>query len=78
MLDSFKSTWGFNSINAFEILNKYPDGFSIFNDAKFVNEVIFKTALEYSFNPKAIMAEGCGLLFKLLFYKCINKVNFID
>lgn len=55
-----------------------PDNHFLLTDKSFVNDVIMQTALNYCNNPKAMMAEGSGLLFKLIFIKCLKVLDIID
>ena len=78
LLNSLKSSWGLVKVHAYELLSHFPDNHPLLTDRDFVNNVIFKTALNFSINPKAMIAEGSGLLFKLLFKKCLKVLDIIE
>lgn len=68
-------------LNSYEILAKYSNDYLLFNDTKFVNDIMWKTAMEQCNNPKGMFAEGCALLLKLIFNKCLqvfNKTSEVD
>ena len=78
LLNSLKSSWALVRLNAFYLLSHMPDQQKLLTDKKFVNEVIMNTAMSYSNNPKAMMAEGAGLLLKLIFMKCLKFLDIFD
>jgi hypothetical protein len=63
---------------AFDILDKYPCNYYLFSDNEFVNNVLYKTGLDYSVNPKAMFSEGSALLLKLVFSKSLNTVSIVN
>jgi hypothetical protein len=65
-----KSSWANVRRNSFELLTRYADTYSAFNDSKFVNELLIPTAIDYANDPKAMMAEAAALMLKLAFLKC--------
>lgn len=77
LLNSFKSTWALVRLNAFDLLNHFSASHSLLSDPDFVNNVIYKTAMVFCNNPKAMVSEGSGLLLKLLFNKCLPHLDFI-
>ena len=74
LVNSLKSSWTAVRHNSYELLSKYADAFSLFNDKKFVNEQLVATALEFCNDPRAMMAEASALMLKLAFIKCIDVV----
>jgi len=70
LVNSLKSTWANVRRNAFELLTRYAETYSAFNDPIFVNDVLIPTALDYANDPRAMMAEASAMLFKLAFLKC--------
>jgi hypothetical protein len=78
LLNSLKSTWAIVRQSAYDILYHFPKDHSLLNDKEFVNDLIFKSALSWCNNPKAMVSEGSGLLLKLLFNKCLHSLAFID
>ena len=78
LLNSLKSSWTLVRINAYDILINFPDDHPILTDRDFANNVILKTALAFCNNPKAMIAEGAGLLLKLLFKKCLKVLDIIE
>ena len=77
LLNSLKSSWVLVRNNAFDLLTHLPKDHSLLNDKQFVNEVIYGNAMIFCNNPKAMIAEGSGLLLKLLFTKCLSILEFI-
>lgn len=77
LLNCLKSTWTLVRINSYDILVRYPDNFKMFTNKDFVNNIMWQTAMELCNNPKSMMSEGCGLLLKLIFNKCLNSLDFI-
>ena len=51
---------------------KYADTYSAFHDAKFVNEHLIPTAIQFANDPRAMMAEASALMLKLAFLKCTD------
>ena len=78
LLNSLKSSWALVRLNAFYLLSHMPDNHFLLNDKNFVNDVIMNTAMTYSNNPKAMVSEGAGLLFKLVFIKCLKFLDIVD
>jgi hypothetical protein len=78
LLNSLKSSWALVRLDAFYLLQHMPNNHFLLTDKQFVNEVIMQTALNYCNNPKAMMAEGSGLLLKLVFMKCLKVLNIIN
>lgn len=74
LVNSLKSSWSNVRRNSFELLTRYADTYSAFQDSKFVNEVLIPTALEYANDPRAMMAEASALMLKLAFLKCTEIV----
>jgi hypothetical protein len=72
LVNSLKSSWANVRQNSFELLTRYSDSYCAFSDAKFVNEVLVATALEYANDPKAMMGEASALMLKLAFLKCTH------
>lgn len=77
LLNCLKSSWALVRLHAYDLLMNFPDDHERLNDEAFVNDVMLGTALEFCNSPKAMQAEGGSLLLKLLFQKCIRKVNFV-
>lgn len=70
LVNSLKSSWANVRRNSFDLLTRYADSYSAFQDASFVNDVLVPTALEYANDPRAMMAEASALMLKLAFLKC--------
>ena len=75
LLNSMKSSWALVRINAFELLSRFSDSFSLFNDSNFVNKVLLVSAFEFANDAKAMISEAAGLLLKLVFLKCIPALD---
>ena len=75
LLNSMKATWTNVRINAFELLSKYDDEYVLFHDSSFVNGILIPTALDFLKDPRAMMAEACALMMKLVFIKCIEVAD---
>lgn len=78
LLNSLKSSWALVRLNAFYLLTHMPDDHKLLTDKDFVNQVLMNTAMSYSNNPKAMVAEGSGLLLKLVFIKCLSHLDIVD
>lgn len=78
LLSSLKSSWALVRLGAFDLLRQFPAGHSLLSDKSFVNNVVLKTAMSFCDDPKAMIAEGAGLLLKFLFTKCLRSLDFID
>lgn len=76
LLNCLKSSWSLVRLNALDIMLHFPPNHPLLNDPTFVNGTILSTALQFCNNPKAMIAEGAGLLFKILFNKCLHHVDF--
>jgi len=77
LLNCLKSSWALVRLHSFDLICKFPAGHPLLSDSKFVNEVMLKTAFTFCDNPKAMIAEGSGLLLKLLFKKGLRQLSFI-
>lgn len=77
LLNSLKSTWSLIRQLSFDILIRYPPDYEMFCDTNFVNNILLKSAMDYSVNAKAMMAECSAYLLKLIFVKSIKHVSFI-
>ena len=75
MVNSLKSSWGAVRASCFDLLSRYADSFALFNDYDFVNEVLLGTAFDFCNDARAMMAEACGLILKLVFIKCMPTVD---
>jgi len=75
LVNSLKSSWANVRRNSFELLTRYADTYSAFNDAKFVNELLIPTAIDYANDPRAMMAEAAALMLKLAFLKCTEVLS---
>lgn len=78
LLSSLKSSWALVRLCAFDLLRHFPAGHPLLSDKTFVNSVVLKTAMSFCNDPKAMIAEGAGLLLKFLFTKCLKTLDFID
>ena len=78
LLSSLKSTWALIRHYAFDLLRNFPSDHFLLTDKEFVNNVIYKSAMIFCNNPKAMIAEGSGLMLKLLFEKCLPYLDFIE
>lgn len=76
LVNSLKSSWTAVRINSFDLLSKYADSYSLFNDSDFVNKTLLPTALDFLNDPRAMMAEASALMLKLAFIKCTATVDF--
>jgi len=74
LLQCLRSTWTMVRLSAYEILVRYPIGFQMLKDEKFINEILLTHALSMCNNAKAMMAEGAALTLKLIFSRCLDVV----
>jgi len=70
-----KSSWGAVRASSFDLLSRYADSFVLFHDKEFVNEVLIGSAFDFCNDARAMMAEACGLILKLVFIKCMPIVD---
>lgn len=78
LLSSLKATWSLIRQLAFELLCRFPDDHELLTNVEFVNDVILKSAMINCNNAKGMVAESAGLMFKLLFNKCLPHVEFVE
>ena len=77
LLNNLKSSWVLVRNHSYDLLSHLPQDHVLLNDKQFVNEVIYQNAMSFCNNPKAMIAEGSGLLLKLLFTKCLPILDFV-
>jgi len=75
LVNSLKSSWANVRRTSFELLARYADSYQAFQDAKFVNNLLIPTALDYANDPRAMMAEAAALMLKLAFLKCTDVLE---